>query len=297
MRILVGIDFSRPSDTALEEIARRPWPKGTEFLLATVVEPLDFAASQALVPEFARTKTEAARVRIERMSSELAELGWPVSSKVIPGHPRSALSAVAARWRADLVVVGSRGFGPLGRLLLGSVAAAVVRRAGCSVEIVRQTLWGRRRPGMRLLLATDGSPFSLEAARSMARRPWPAGTRIRVVSVSQPVRPLANPWSIPSREAARLDKAGREAAREAVETARGLLKRTELALSSTVLTGDPRSRLIEHCRDWQADLIVVGSHGRHGLDRLMLGSVSEAVAVHAPCSVEVIREAPPEKGA
>ena len=297
MRILVGIDFSRPSDAALEEIARRPWPKGTEFLLATVVEPLDFAASQALVPEFVKTKTEAARVRIERMASELAERGWPVSSKVIPGHPRSTLNAVAARWKADLVAVGSRGFGPLGRLLLGSVAAAVVRRAGCSVEIVRRTPWGRRGPGTRVLVATDGSPFSLEAARSIARRPWPNGSRIRVVSVSQPVRPLANPWSIPSREAARLDKAGREAAREAVEAARRLLERTKLALSSAVLTGDPRSRLIEHCRDWQADLIVVGSHGRHGLNRLLLGSVSEAVAVQAPCSVEVIREVPPEKGA
>jgi nucleotide-binding universal stress UspA family protein len=297
MRILIGIDFSRSSEVALEEVARRPWPEGMEFLLVTVVEPLDFAASQTFVPEFTETKTEAARVGIERMASGLAERGWPVSSKVIPGHPRSALSAVAARWRADLVVVGSRGLGPLRRLLLGSVAAAVVRRAGCSVEIVREAPWTRRRPGMRLLLATDGSPFSLEAARSVARRPWSAGTRIRVVSVAQPVRPLANLWAIPSREQARLDKASRGAAQEAVKTARGLLEGAPLALSSAVLTGDPRSRLIEDCRDWQADLVIVGSHGRHGLDRLLLGSVSEAVAAHAPCSVEVIREAPPGKGA
>jgi nucleotide-binding universal stress UspA family protein len=297
MRVLVGIDFSRTAEAVLEEVARRPWPEGTEFLVIAVVEPLDVAASQTFVPEFTRTKTEAARVRIERMASELAERGWPVSSKVIPGHPRSALNAVAARWRADLAVVGSRGLGSFGRLLLGSVAAAVVRRAGCSVEIVRQTPWRGRRPGMRLLLATDGSPFSLEAARSVARRPWPAGTRIRVVSVAQPVRPLANLWAMPSREQARLDKASRGAAQDAVKAARGLLEGANLALSSAVLTGDPRSRLTEACRVWQADLIVVGSHGRHGLDRLLLGSVSEALAAHAPCSVEVIREAPPAKGA
>ena len=150
---------------------------------------------------------------------------------------------------------------------------------------------------MRLLLATDGSPFSLEAARSVARRPWPAGTRIRVVSVAQTVRPLANPWAIPSGDEARLNRATRRAAQDAVKTARGQLEGAPLALSSAVLTGDPRSRLIEACRDWQADLVVVGSHGRHGLDRLLLGSVSEAIAAHAPCSVEVIREAPPEKGA
>lgn len=297
MRVLIGIDFSRFSDVALQEVARRPWPEGTEFLLAAVVEPLDFATSLALVPEFTETKTEAARVRIEGMASGLAGRGWSVSSRVIPGHPRSALNAVAARWKADLVVVGSRGLGPLRRLLLGSVAAAVVRRAGCSVEIVRPAPWRRRRPGMRLLLATDGSPFSLEAARSVARRPWPAGTRIRVVSVAQTVRPLANPWAIPSRDEARLNRETRRAAQDAVKTARGLLEGAPLALSSAVLTGDPKSRLIEACRDWQADLVVVGSHGRHGLDRLLLGSVSEAIAAHSPCSVEVIREAPPEKGA
>jgi len=297
MRVLIGIDFSRFSDVVLEEVAGRPWPEGTDFLLATVVEPLDFATSLALAPEFTETKTEAARARIEGMASGLAERGWSVSSRVIPGHPRSALNAVAARWKADLVVVGSRGLGPLRRLLLGSVAAAVVRRAGCSVEVVRQAPWRRRRPSMRLLLATDGSPFSLEAARSVARRPWPAGTRVRVVSVAQPVRPLANPWAIPSRDEARLNRATRRAAQDAVKTARGLIEGAPLALSSAVLTGDPRSRLIEACRDWQADLVVVGSHGRHGLDRLLLGSVSEAIAAHAPCSVEVIREAPPEKGA
>lgn len=297
MRVLVGIDFSRSSEIALEEVARRPWPEATEFLLVTIVEPLDLAASQTFVPEFSRTKAEAARVRIERMAPTLAERGWPVASRVLPGHPRSSLNDFAEGWKADLVVVGSRGRGPLRRLLLGSVATAVVRECPSSVEIVRQPPWGRRKGGMRLLVATDGSPCSLEAARSVALRPWPAGSRVRVVSIAQPVGPLASPWAIPSGAEARLEKESRKAAGEAVEAARGELARAELSLSGTVLTGDPRSRLIEDCRDWQADLVIVGSHGRHGVDRLLLGSVSEAVAVHAPCSVEVVREAPPGKGA
>jgi nucleotide-binding universal stress UspA family protein len=294
MKVLVGIDFSRSSEIALEEIARRPWPKGTEFFLVTIVEPLDLAASQTFVPEFSRTKAEAARVRIEQMAPTLAERGWAVSSRVLPGHPRSSLNTVAESWKADLVVVGSRGRGPLRRLLLGSVAAAVVRGCPSSVEIVRQPSGGKRKRGMRLLVATDGSPCSLEAARSTALMPWPAGSRIRVVSVAQPVGLLASPWALPSGEEARLDKASEEEAGQAVEAARGLLARAELALSGTVLTGDPRRRLIEDCRDWQADLVIVGSHGRHGMDRLLLGSVSEAVAVHAPCSVEIIR---PSSGA
>jgi nucleotide-binding universal stress UspA family protein len=288
MRISIGIDFSRSSERALQEVRRRPWPPGTEFRLVTVVAPLDAAASQTFAPEFAETKAAAARERIDTMAAQLSDQPFAVSTAVLAGHPRSALNDDAARWNADLVVVGSRGAGLFRRLLLGSVAAAVVRGAPCSVEIVRPALRARK-PGMRLLLATDGSGCSLDAARSVARRPWPAGSRLRVVGVAELARALADPWAIPSGERARLDRASRRQAREAVEAARRLLEPLALPVSVAVLAGDPRSRLVQECRSWKADLLVVGSHGRRGLDRLMLGSVSEAVAIHAPCSVEVVR--------
>lgn len=292
MRILVGVDFSKSSGLAVDEIARRPWPPGSQIRLVSVVEPLDLAASETFVPEFLDTKTQAARMKIESMAALLVERGLPVSAAVIPGRPRSTLKDYAARWKADLIVVGSRGHGVFRRALLGGVSAATVRGAPCCVEIVRPGPSGRSRtPGMRLLLATDGSHSSLDAVRSIAGRPWPPGSRLRVVSVAQPVRPIANPWSIPSREQAGLDREIRRAAQDAVEAARRLLEHCALPVSAAVLSGDPKSRLVEECRRWKAHLVVVGSHGRRGLDRLFLGSVSEAVAIHAPCSVEVIRRA------
>jgi nucleotide-binding universal stress UspA family protein len=293
VRISIGVDFSRSSELALEEIRRRPWPAGTEIRLVTVVQPLDVAVSQTFAPEFTETKAAVARERIDAMAAQLSDQRFPVSTAVLAGHPRSTLNDDAARWKADLLVVGSRGFGLFRRLLLGSVAAAVVRGAPCSVEIVRPAPRGRgRTPGMRLLLATDGSRCSLDAARSIALRPWPEGSRLRVVAVAEPARALANPWAIPSAEMARLDRASRQEAREAVEVTRGLLEKRGLPVSSAVLVGDPKSRLVEECRRWKADLLVVGSHGRHGIDRLLLGSVSEAAATHAPCSVEVVRGSP-----
>jgi nucleotide-binding universal stress UspA family protein len=62
-----------------------------------------------------------------------------------------------------------------------------------------------------------------------------------------------------------------------------------LSVSSDLREGNPKEEIIEYARSWKADLVVVGSHGRRGPKRLLLGSVSEAVATHAPCSVEVIR--------
>jgi nucleotide-binding universal stress UspA family protein len=288
MRILVGVDFSKSSEFAVEEVARRPWPAGSEIRLVTVVEPLDVAASETFVPDFIETKTQTARVRIESMAARIAERGFPISAAVIPGYPRSALNDAAARWGADLVVVGSRGYGFFRRLPIGSVAAAVVRGAPCSVEVARSGPGGRRRtPGIRVLLATDGSRYSLDAVGQIARRPWPDGSRLRVVSVAEPVRA---PWAVPSQKQSRLDRASRQEARRAVEAARQSLKRSALPLSAAVLAGDPKSCLVEECRRWKASLLVVASRGRHGLDRLLLGSVSETVAVHAPCSVEVVRK-------
>ena len=62
-------------------------------------------------------------------------------------------------------------------------------------------------------------------------------------------------------------------------------------VTTAVVEGDPRTALIDGASQWHADLIMVGSHGRTGLNRLLMGSVSDAVASHAPCSVQIVRTA------
>jgi nucleotide-binding universal stress UspA family protein len=74
-----------------------------------------------------------------------------------------------------------------------------------------------------------------------------------------------------------------------VEQAAQLLRAKGLNVSTVGEEGDPKTRIIDHAAEWHADLIVLGSHGRKGFDRFLLGSVSEAVARHASCSVEIVR--------
>jgi len=144
---------------------------------------------------------------------------------------------------------------------------------------------------MTILLATDGSEASLEAARSVAGRPWPSGTRVQVVCVARSAPSPADTWTIPSAMLKRFDEQARQAAKKAAASAARVLESAGLAVSEAVLEGDPRKCLVGAGRSDPPDLLVVGSHGRHGLDRLLTGSVSEFVAIHAPCSVEVIRAA------
>lgn len=143
---------------------------------------------------------------------------------------------------------------------------------------------------MKILLAIDESKFSEAAVRSVAVVPWPPDTEVRVLHVVEP------PSLLLGREMAAHDpefevvwKALREQAKALVaKTAEGL-RRSGLNVGPYLVEGDPKSQIIDVARDWHADLIVIGSHGRKGLDRFLLGSVSEGVVRHAPCSVEVVR--------
>ena len=142
---------------------------------------------------------------------------------------------------------------------------------------------------MRILLAIDGSPHSQVAVEEVARRPWPAGSAIRVLSVIQPYAPPATEFVLAG---ATLDDIRRQqaaGAEEITRTAAEALKGTGASTEMTVREGDPRAAIVDEAEEWAADLIVVGSHGRTGLPRWLLGSVAQAVVGHAPCSVEVVR--------
>jgi nucleotide-binding universal stress UspA family protein len=182
---------------------------------------------------------------------------------------------------ADLILVGSHGHGAIGRFLLGSVAQAVLRTATCSVEIVRTPNTSRAVP-RRVLLATDGSDCSLAAAHAMAAELWPEGSVFKLLSAEESLI-VGNETAYPNSLIEELIAMAQDRARSAVEQAKNILQRAGLTVddASSVPPGEPRSIILDEAKEWGAELIVLGSHGRRGLDRLLVGSVSEAVAVHA----------------
>ena len=148
---------------------------------------------------------------------------------------------------------------------------------------------------MKILVGTDGSNCSEAAVRALTNRPWPPDTTVRVISVREPIIPAAAiPQAFDPALMEEVMERERRRAEDALSSARQTLTSAGLRLSnsSETLFGDPRSILLDEAKADSADLVVVGSHGLHGLDRVLLGSVSEAVAMHAHCSVEVIRSEP-----
>jgi nucleotide-binding universal stress UspA family protein len=295
MKLLIATDLSETSHWVMDTIKVRPWPSGTEACILHVVDLTPFPLGAELMD----AAQKAAESSLKMFGDDLEKCGMKTRTEVFPGAPRSAVAQYARNWGADFVLVGSHGGTGLARFLLGSVAKSVVRHASCSVEIVRQRAGRTSVPieGLKLLIATDGSECSLAAVRSVATRPWPARTTIRLLSAVPPFVPLADPsasyvYSSQAVLAAQaIEEAGRSRASEALERASETLQEAGVTgfEASEPLIGDPKAVILDEATEWSADMIVAGSHGWHGLDRFMMGSVSESVAMHAHCSVEVIR--------
>lgn len=296
MKLLVAIDSSPGSKVVVDEVARRPWPSGTAACVLHVVDCPQPASSASLLPGF----KQLAGLIVKKASDELAKAGLQTSANVLEGRPRIAIAEYAKKSRADLVLVGSHGASGLARFLLGSVAQAALRRSPCSVEIVRRPTeeFATTSTAMKILIGVDGSHCSTTAVRSVAQRPWPPNTQMRLISVIPLVIPLGAMMSptLASLKAQpdivmTLQKEARSWAQEAVVHARQILSEAGIKTLDTeaLLVGDARQVILDLAKRWGADLIVVGSHGYRGLDRFILGSVSEAVAIHAHSSVEVVR--------
>lgn len=146
---------------------------------------------------------------------------------------------------------------------------------------------------MKVLLAVDGSAYSNAAVGEVAGRPWPAGSEVRIVSVvEQPFMPAAEPWSIPPEYYTQAEQAARERAESTVEDAQSKLQAgldKSIRITTVTPEGSPKRVVLDEAENWGADLIVLGSRGLGAWERLLLGSVSNAVAQHAKCSVEIVR--------
>ena len=152
---------------------------------------------------------------------------------------------------------------------------------------------------MKLLLAVDGSACSEEAVAEIVGRPWPEQTEVKVITAFEiPVMVGIEPWAAGPMYFDELHKAAWSAANAVVENTLTKLKAApdnRLKITGEVIQGSPNQVIVEEAERWGADLIIMGSRGLGAWNRLLLGSVSNAVVHHAKCSVEIVRR--PKKGA
>jgi nucleotide-binding universal stress UspA family protein len=145
---------------------------------------------------------------------------------------------------------------------------------------------------MKILLAIDGSRFSEAAVQELITLVSPLQVEVRLLHIIEfwPVYVHTSAWDS---EMSHVRQKKREEAEKLLARTAQQLRDAGFNVTTVAREGDPKVDVIDAANEWHADLIMLGSHGRKGLDRFLMGSVSEAVALHAPCSVQIVRTSRP----
>lgn len=281
MKLLIAVDSAASTEVLVDAVGIRPWPEGTTAHVLSVVADMDVPEEvwreEGYKKSAVQREMETRGEQITPIAKRLEKIGISAEVVIARGDARHLIPFYARKWSSDLIFVRAHVRKDLTHWMLGSVARAVVTAAPCTVQIVRDVSEDRAHTlhsGRRVLLATDGSETSMAAARALTERPWPTESEFRIVSVEEP-------WAI---------KSSKVEPQDAVTNAQEVLASAGLKASGEVRSGNAKEVVLEEARQWDADLIVVGSHGRRGFKRFLLGSVSEGVAMNAPCSVVVVRD-------
>lgn len=298
MKVLIPIEGSKYSQAALESVVNRRWPDNTEIRLVNVIRPVemllplpDSQHSKVQQHEDIKSTRELLNDMVQDISPRLPNC--TVDSIVLVGHIPESIVQHAKEWTADLIVVGSHGRKGIDLVLLGSVSRAVLEHAPCPVLTVRSKDDGSEVGDfLRVLIAVDGSSFSRRAVDWVASQRWNDETRFKLVMAV----PLINEtYTVEpgQRHTSKMLSEWEAGKIEAMELVEDLATKLEEHIGdrtgAEVQEGDPKQIVLDKAAQFHADLIILGSHGRAGLTRLLLGSVSQAVASKATCSVLIIK--------
>jgi len=276
-KILVCTDGSPDSEGAITAALHLAKTTGSTVFLLEVLFFLagyELQAPDTLAPpmvnlELMRVQETAARERLEAWKAEAAKEGVTLEPRIRTSP--SAYDGIleeAGELQPDLIVMGRHGYTGLTRLLMGSVTARVIGHSPVNVLVVPQ---GVLLSFERLLIASDGSPFSEAAWAEALILAKIMGSAMIGVTVAAANRDIP-------------------AATEVVRSMEATAENQGIALDTMIPMGRPEVGIVKAAEFKQASLIIVGSHGRTGLKRLLMGSVAERVIGHAKCPVLVVKK-------
>jgi nucleotide-binding universal stress UspA family protein len=273
--VLAAVDGSLSSQHALEQTLRLP---GCRVTAAAVVPPPPEGLREA-APEVEASLRSPYEKALAFCREWAAARGISLETLLVKGEPHEALSAAARDHGCDLVVIGKRGQELPPGAQMGKVTERVI--GYCPTDVLVVPVQGALDLN-RLLLPVDGSRFSRQAAARALGLAAASGSTLQVVSaLDAPPGFMSEVPEVAQDLLNNLENLVAGVARKAAD--QGVSCKTRIAVG-------PAYRLIvDAAAEWEAGLIIMGSHGRTGLKRLLMGSVTERVVGQAPCPVLVVK--------
>jgi nucleotide-binding universal stress UspA family protein len=289
-RIFAAIDFSPSSDEALRQAAERAAAAHGKLAVCHIVP--NELRSNLLFPQFTERESMAVPVEVERAGEAvLKRVGEIVGRtradvEIIADHgsPYAEILRRAEAWKADLIVVGSHGMTAADGILLGSVTAKVIRYAHSPVLVARKP-----RASGHIVAGTDFSDPALPAVEAAVNEARRTNAQLTIIHSLDVYRTTPTAGAMELAPLAISDEIYKDMEKYAGERLADILKKFGMPGHASVARGPAALALVTAAADLNAELLVVGTVGRTGLTRLLLGSVAEAVASNAPCSVLIVR--------
>jgi len=266
-KLMVATDGSKYSKSAIREaISLAKICSSTLIAVSVVKTNIEF---DSILPQFVEKKEQEAIKHLESVKAQASKEGVNCTTIVSLGEePYEEIVRHASKNKVDMILMGTHGRTEMKRLMMGSVTALVIGHAPCNVLVLPLNA---KVECKNLLIATDGSKYSEAAASEAVGIAKRCGSSLTVISVAASDAETAAAQDD-------VNKVVQAAEKEGVKTA------------AVVTIGKPYEAIIETSKQKKADLIIVGSHGRTGLARLLMGSVTERVIGHAEAAVLVVRK-------
>ncbi len=297
MRIICAVDGSECSQWGVQALEALAGREPEDVTLLHVVDPAALRTGRGKNPVAekralaAMEKAGGILLREAERSARVA-LGQAVTDprtkyqRVLAHGPLArTIARQAQRVKADLILIGSRGLSDIQGFLLGSISRQVTSISRCSVLVVKQPI----QQLTRVTLAVDDSKHSRAAARFLRSRILPESAITTILSSAErPVTDLAVRY-LSKAQVAELERPVVDRATKLVASLRDEFLKDGYAVDTDVQMDHVIDTIVKHVEANHADLLVIGSRDLTKSERLHLGSVSESLLRHAPCSVLIVR--------
>lgn len=302
VKVLVCLADLNNCASTIETIKSMPWAAATQirlFLVLTIESGLPLG-SLLMGPGKQHHGLEISQKerQLRLMATQLQEAlpHCAIDIEVWHGDAKAAIIQAAEEWPANLIVLTKRPRKALERLIMGDCCKNVATHAHCPVLILKpleHELPDTASHGFQnVLVAVDQSIYSRATLYWLCNMAWSATTRFKLIMAVEEVGELHPDDFTPSVTGMSPQMELNVAARLEIEDlSKPLISRFGAqAITTQIADGDAKEIVLDTAIAWGADLVVVGSHGRTSLSKLVLGSVSENIAATAPCAVAILRE-------